>query len=60
MEEQIYTISHKYKNNLHRITVNNKEIYLGYFDNEELAAKERDKATKEHFGEFGNLNFQEL
>jgi hypothetical protein len=32
--------------------------FLGYFDNEEDAAKARDIATKEYFGEFGNLNFE--
>lgn len=40
-----------------QIKVNNKKINLGYFINEIEAAKARDLATKEHFGEYGNLNF---
>lgn len=39
------------------IKVNNKNIHLGYFKNEMEAAKARDIATKEYFGEYGNLNF---
>lgn len=31
--------------------------FLGYFDCEELAARERDRATKLWFGEHGRLNF---
>ena len=33
---------------------------LGYFENEIDTAKVRDIATKEHFGEFGKLNFQDV
>jgi hypothetical protein len=32
-------------------------VYLGAFDNEVDAAKARDIATKEHYGEYGNINF---
>ena len=39
------------------IKVNNKQIYLGQFDDEIGAAKARDIATKKYFGEHGNLNF---
>ena len=49
-------------NNKHwvsRITLNGKSKHLGQFDDEIEAAKCRDKATIEHFGEFGNLNFPE-
>jgi hypothetical protein len=39
------------------ITFNKKTIHLGYFKNEIDAAKARDIATKQYFGEFGKLNF---
>lgn len=42
---------------LARISINNTCINLGRFDNEIDAAKARDKASKEHFGEFARLNF---
>lgn len=42
-----------------KISINGKEVFLGYFENEIDAAKARDLATKEHFGEFGNLNFHD-
>jgi hypothetical protein len=41
------------------IKINGKMIYLGRFDNEEDAARERDTATKKYFGEYGKLNFPE-
>jgi hypothetical protein len=40
-----------------QITINNKNIFLGIFENEIDAAKSRDVATKEHFGKYGKLNF---
>lgn len=40
-----------------QICINTKTIYLGYFENEEDAAKARDEATIKYFGEFGKLNF---
>jgi hypothetical protein len=40
-----------------RIHIDGKEVFLGRFKTEIEAAKARDKATKEHFGEFGKLNF---
>jgi len=40
------------------IRVNDKRVYIGSFLNEEDAAKARDIATLEHFGEYGRLNFQ--
>jgi hypothetical protein len=39
------------------ISVNNKKIHLGSFNDEIEAAKTRDIATKEHYAEFGNYNF---
>jgi hypothetical protein len=42
-----------------RIKVNDIDITIGYFDSEEEAVHARDIATKEHFGEFGNLNLED-
>jgi len=42
------------------INLNGKQIQLGEFNNEIDAAKARDVGTKKYFGEFGNLNFQEI
>ena len=39
------------------INVNGKTTFLGRFDNEIEAAKARDQATQEYYGEYGNLNF---
>lgn len=39
------------------IRVNQRKICIGYFDDEIEAAKARDIATKEHYGEYGKLNF---
>ncbi|MCX5632993.1 MAG: AP2 domain-containing protein [Phycisphaerae bacterium] len=36
---------------------NNKAIYLGYFENEEDAAKAYDNAAKIYHGDFASLNF---
>ena len=47
----------KYELWVANITLNGKVKYLGRFDEEIEAAKIRDKATIEHYGEFGNLNF---
>ena len=38
------------------IKINGKQKYLGTFNNEIEAAKARDNATIEYFGEYGNLN----
>lgn len=40
-----------------RVGVNNKSVYLGLYTTAEEAAKARDKAALEHFGEFARLNF---
>ncbi len=39
------------------ITINNKRIALGRFNNEIEAAKIRDIATLKYYCEYGNLNF---
>lgn len=39
------------------ITINGKLKHLGTFSDEIEAAKARDLSTKEHYGEFGNYNF---
>jgi hypothetical protein len=39
------------------ITVNEKQIFLGYFNDQVTAAKARDRATKKYFGKIGKLNF---
>lgn len=39
------------------ITFNRKVISLGVFENDIDAAKARDIATKQYFGEYGKLNF---
>lgn len=46
--------SNKWEANIY---VNNKNKYLGLYETEIEAAKARDSATKEHFGEYGKLNF---
>lgn len=40
-----------------RIHIDGKEVFLGRFKSDIEAAKARDLATKEHFGEYGKLNF---
>ncbi len=40
-----------------RIYVKGRRINVGYYADEEAAAKAYDKAAKKHHGEFANLNF---
>lgn len=49
-----YHLHHKWAA---RVKVDNKLIFLGFFDNKEEAARCYDKAAIKYFGEFANLNF---
>lgn len=42
-----------------QIKVNKRTLYLGCFKNPKDAARERDKASRQFFGEFANLNFKD-
>jgi hypothetical protein len=51
-------IKNKTKKDRYRasISINNKSIHIGYFDNEEEAAKAYNEKAKELFGEFSYIN----
>lgn len=43
-----------------RIKLEDKRLFLGYFNNQAEAAKEYDKAALKYFGPFANINFKEF
>lgn len=53
--ERCKSYSGKY---LVKISVNKKRIHIGYFDDEEYAARKYDEYAKKYYGEFANLNFK--
>lgn len=49
---------HKKKKLWHaRISVNNRDVFLGYFDNQIDAVRAYDQAALKYYGEFARLNF---
>lgn len=43
-----------------QITVDGKNLHIGYFEDPKDAAKAYDKSAREHFGEFARLNFPDV
>lgn len=52
------TIRKGYSRYRAQITVNGNQIYLGYFNTAEEAARMYDDAARKYHGEFANLNFK--
>jgi len=51
-----YKYTEKWKAQIH---VNGKQLHLGYFKDDGIAARVRDEAAKKYFGEFAVLNFKD-
>jgi len=54
----VYWNKHKNKY-MSRITLNGKLMFIGYFNNETLAAQAYDEKAKELHGEYARLNFKQ-
>lgn len=52
-------VSFRYGTPRATISINNKQLHIGYFKTEEDAARVYDKKAREIHGKFANLNFKE-